>query len=87
MGDHYLLSVAIVMTLSSYINTRFTEKTTYYTSVSLFILGTIIGTSSLDFTILLIGRVFQGVSASLAMPLMFNIIFSRIPTEKLGLWM
>ncbi|MBK0041569.1 MFS transporter [Leuconostoc sp. S51] len=83
----YLLSVAIVMTLSSYINKRFTEKTAYYTSVSLFILGTIIGASSPDFTILLIGRVFQGLSAGLAMPLMFNIIFSRIPTEKLGLWM
>ncbi|KGB51099.1 hypothetical protein LH61_06390 [Leuconostoc mesenteroides P45] len=83
----YLLAVAIIMTMSSYIQRRFTEKKIFYTSIIIFTVGTLVGGLSQDFVVLLVGRVLQGTAAGLAMPLMFNIIFERVPMNQLGLWM
>jgi EmrB/QacA subfamily drug resistance transporter len=83
----YLLAVAIVMTLSSYLKAAFDEKKLYLVSVVLFTIGTIIGGFAPNFAILLGARFLQGIAAGLALPLMFNIIIERIPPQHIGMWM
>lgn len=83
----YLLMVAIMMTLSAYFRRRFSERNLFLSSVVIFVFGTLIGGTAVNFEILLVGRIFQGIAAGIALPLTFNIILDRVPMSKLGTWM
>lgn len=83
----YLLMVAIMMTLSAYFRRRFSERILFLASVVIFVFGTLIGGTAVNFTVLLVGRIFQGIAAGIALPLTFNIILDRVPMSKLGTWM
>lgn len=83
----YLLMVAIMMTLSAYFRRRFSERSLFLSSVVIFVFGTLIGGTAVNFEILLVGRIFQGIAAGIALPLTFNIILDRVPMSKLGTWM
>lgn len=83
----YLLMVAIMMTLSAYLRRRFSERTLFLASVSIFVAGILLGGAATAFPVLLVGRVFQGIAAGIALPLTFNIILEEVPLAKLGTWM
>ena len=83
----YLLMVAIMMTLSAYLRRRFSERQLFLASVSIFVLGTLVGGTAQTFAILLVARVLQGIAAGIALPLTFNIILEQVPLAKLGTWM
>lgn len=83
----YLLAVTVTMTISAYLTKRFGVRVVWLLSNFIFIMGTLIAGTASSLTILLIGRVFEGISAGLAMPLMFNLILSLIPKRKIGVWM
>lgn len=83
----YLLMVAIMMTLSAYFRRRFSERSLFLSSVVIFVFGTLIGGTAVNFEILLVGRILQGIAAGVALPLTFNIILDRVPMSKLGTWM
>ncbi|WP_349627494.1 MULTISPECIES: DHA2 family efflux MFS transporter permease subunit [unclassified Enterococcus] len=83
----YLLAVAIVMTLSSFLYKRFMNRSLFLISVIVFIIGTIVGGLAQNFEILLIGRILQGIGAGISLPLTFNLILEYVPMKKLGLWM
>lgn len=83
----YLLMVAIMMTLSAYFRRRFSERSLFLSSVVIFVFGTLIGGTAVNFEILLVGRILQGIAAGIALPLTFNIILDRVPMSKLGTWM
>lgn len=83
----YLLAVAIVMTLSSFLYKRFMNRTLFLTSVVIFIVGTLVGGMAQNFEILLLGRILQGIGAGISLPLTFNLILEHIPMKKLGVWM
>ncbi|WKT14769.1 MFS transporter [Lactococcus lactis] len=52
-----------------------------------FLLGSIICIFSINFPMLLLGRLFQGISTGIGTPLLFNVILERIPHKVIGLWM
>lgn len=83
----YLLVLSICVPSSAYISKRFKMKSTFITAVSLFIIGTFMAALAPAFAFLLLGRLIQGVGTGMALPLMFNIIITQAPEDKMGLLM
>lgn len=83
----YLLMTAVVIPASSFLNRRFRMKSLFLTAVILFIIGTLLGIFAGSFPMLLMGRMIQGVSAGISMPLMYNIVQQQAPLEKMGMLM
>lgn len=83
----YLLVLASIIPASSYLKKRFPMKRLFLTAICLFILGTILAAAAPSFTVLLAGRLIQGIGTGIALPLMFNIVLEQVPEERLGLMM
>lgn len=83
----YLLVLSLVMTLSSYLKRNFQPRSLFFTAISCFIVATALCAWSPYFWVLILGRMLQGVGTGIALPLMFNIILSEAPREKLGFFM
>lgn len=83
----YLLIVAIFVPIASFLKKNFTTKRLFLTANLLFISGLLICTFTVDFKFLLIGRIIQGASTGIALPLMFNIILEQAPLNKIGFLM
>ncbi|MFC6176279.1 MDR family MFS transporter [Companilactobacillus huachuanensis] len=87
MTTIYLLIVAIVVPLSSFLKKNFHTKTLFIFANVFFILGVLVDAFAPAFPILLLGRVIQGLGTGIALPLMFNIILENVPESKIGLMM
>ena len=83
----YLLSVAITITLGATLAHNWTERRILFTSLSVFTLGNVIAMLAPNFALLMLGRVLQGGATGIAIPLMFNLVVSRVPREHIGLYM
>lgn len=83
----YLLVLAIVMPASAFLGKRFRMKRLFITSVILFIAGTVTCAVAPVFSVLLAGRLIQGVGTGIALPLMYNIVLQQAPYEKMGMMM
>lgn len=83
----YLLVLACIIPASSYLKKRFTTKTLFVTAIILFIIGTVMAMTAPVFSVLLAGRIIQGVGTGIALPLMFNIVLEQVPEKRLGLMM
>ena len=83
----YLLILAMIIPASSYLKKRFTLKKLFVTAICLFLVGTIMAAVTPVFSLLLLGRLIQGVGTGIALPLMFNIVLEQVPAKKLGLMM
>lgn len=70
----YLLVVAITMTTTAFAQRRFSLRPLLTLAGLLFVLGILTSGLARSLPILLVGRVIQGVSTGLTMPLMFAII-------------
>lgn len=87
MTTIYLLVVAIVVPLSSFLKKNFKTKTLFLIANLLFIAGVLVDALAPIFPVLLLGRVIQGLGTGIALPLMFNIILENVPESKIGLMM
>lgn len=87
MTTIYLLMVAIVVPLSSWLKRNIKMRNLFLLAILLFISGVVIDAVALSFPILLLGRLIQGLGVGVALPLMFNIILEQVPKAKLGLMM
>lgn len=83
----YLLAVAISMTVSATLQQNVKEKTILNVSLILFTSGTILAFATPSFSIMIVGRAFQGLGTGIGMTLMFNLILERIPPQKIGTYM
>lgn len=83
----YLLVLSVIIPASSWLKRRFRTKTLFLTANILFIAGTILCASAPTFTLLLLGRLIQGVGTGIALPLMFNIVLEQAPYDKMGAMM
>ncbi|CAK1243592.1 MFS family (AraJ) [Fructobacillus tropaeoli] len=83
----YLLAVTVTMTISSYLTKRFGNKKIWLGANIIFIFGTLLAGFASSFSLLLVGRILEGLSAGLALPLMFNLILLLVPAKKIGIWM
>lgn len=80
----YMLALAVFTPMSAYLIDKFKTRPLMISAMSLFVLGTILGFFASSFTVLLIGRIIQGVSSGIMMPLMQTLLFLVYPREKRG---
>jgi DHA2 family lincomycin resistance protein-like MFS transporter len=83
----YLLMLSVIIPLSSFLKKRFPMKHLFLFAVSVFIIATVMCMLAPTFTVLLLGRLLQGVGAGIALPLMFNIVLEQTPFDKMGFMM
>lgn len=75
----YLLVVAATMVIAAFLEARFSFRTLAFWGGALFIVGDLVCALAPNLSVLLIGRVIQGISTGIAMPLLFGVIMQRIP--------
>lgn len=80
----YLLVISIMVPLSNYLLKVHPLRTLFIFADLMFTLGLAIDAFAPTFVILLFGRVFQGISTGIAIPLMFHIILHYSPLNKRG---
>ncbi len=83
----YLLVLSLVITMSSYLKRNCSQRTLFLTAVGCFIAATVACSLSPTFSVLMIGRMVQGIGTGIALPLMFNIIMGEAPKEQIGTFM
>jgi len=84
MTTAYLLVVSMIVPISSFLKRRFRTRTLFVTANLLFIAGLVIDASATNFTMLVLGRLVQGLGTGIALPLMFNIILDWTPDQQRG---
>lgn len=80
----YLLMVTIVMGTTSFLLKRVLIRRLQLLAVVAFCLGDIICATAINFPVLLIGRLIQAAATGLSTPMLFQLIFTKIPRQKLG---
>ena len=83
----YLLVLAVVIPVSSFLKKRFKTKSLFLFANLVFFAGTVLCAVAPSFQLLLAGRLLQGIGTGIALPLMFNIVLEQSPLDKLGLMM
>lgn len=83
----YLLMISVIVPISSYLNQNFSARNLFITANLFFLLGVLINCFSASFSMLLLGRLLQGVGTGIGLPLMFHIILTKAPVEKRGMMM
>lgn len=82
-----LLVIAIIVPISSQIRLRISTKRIFVTGVIFFALGLLVDIFTPRFDLLLVGRAMQGIGTGIGVPLMYNIILTKVPKSQLGLMM
>ncbi|MFD1417655.1 DHA2 family efflux MFS transporter permease subunit [Companilactobacillus keshanensis] len=80
----YMLVIAIVLPLSSLLTKHFSTRGLVRFGLIDFIVGSIIAAVAMNFPILLVGRMIQGIATGIILPLMFSIAMRIFPPNKLG---
>lgn len=81
----YLLTVTIVMGATAYLLKRFPARWLHLAAGLAFICGCLICALTSSFPLMLVGRIIQGIATGFSTPIMFQLIFTQVPKEKLGL--
>lgn len=80
----YLLVLSLIIPSSPFLIRRFRMKHLFIFANLCFILGTVICMTAPEFSIMLLGRIIQGIGTGVSLPLMYNIILTQAPYEKTG---
>ncbi|GFZ27634.1 DHA2 family efflux MFS transporter permease subunit [Lactobacillus corticis] len=84
MVTGYMLVIGIVLPLSSLLTKWFSTKKLVIFGLSAFLVGAIISALAPVFSVLLIGRMIQGIGTGIILPLMFTVAMRIFPPYKLG---
>ncbi len=80
----YSLVMAIVMPLSAFLITRFRTKRLYASAILIFVIGLAVSGLSVNFTMMMVGRVLQASGGGMLTSMAQVIILSIFPAEKKG---
>lgn len=80
----FMLVNGIMIPITAFLIQRFTTRKLFLTAMGLFSLGTLVAAISPNFSLLLVGRIFQGAGAGIMMPLLQTIMFLIFPIERRG---
>lgn len=80
----YLLMVTIIMATTAYLLKKFKSQTIHLLAAIAFVVGDVMCATAPTFTILMSGRLIQAIATGLSTPLMFHIIFNKIPAGRIG---
>ncbi|MCH5462903.1 multidrug efflux MFS transporter [Lactobacillus sp. LC28-10] len=80
----YMLVIGVVLPLNSLITKWFTTRQVVIFGLADFLVGAIIAALAPSFSILLIGRMIQGIATGLILPLMFTVAMQVFSPAKIG---
>ncbi|URN94990.1 MAG: DHA2 family efflux MFS transporter permease subunit [Candidatus Pristimantibacillus lignocellulolyticus] len=80
----YMLVSGVLIPVSAFLLTRFTNRALFITAMTLFTLGTGIAAIAPNFGVLLTGRMIQAAGSSVMSPLLMNVMLISFPREKRG---
>ena len=80
----YMLVIGIILPLSSLISRWFTNRQITVFGLGAFIVGAAISACADSFSVLLAGRMIQGIGTGLILPLMFATAMQIFPPQKMG---
>ena len=80
----YLLVLAVLVPLSSYLVRWFTTRQLIVVALIFAIIGSLLGALAPNFTILLVGRFVQALATGIILPLMFSVVMLIFPVQKRG---
>ncbi|MDF7639652.1 MFS transporter [Lactobacillus sp. ESL0791] len=83
----YMLVSTIIIPFGSFLRKRFRAISLFRVAAVTFLLGTLCAAFTRNFSILLCGRLLQGVADGICLPLMFSLILEQAPKSKLGTFM
>ncbi|GAA2172171.1 DHA2 family efflux MFS transporter permease subunit [Agrococcus versicolor] len=83
----FLLTMAVVIPITGWLQQRLTTRQTYALAMGLFVLGTIIAAASVGFWMLLGGRIVQAAGTAIVFPLMMKTVMELVPPGLRGLVM
>ncbi len=78
----YMLVIGITVPIVTYLMRRFVLKRVILASLVLLVVGAAIDSVAWSFPLLLVGRVFQAVSAGITMPMMMSLIMMNVPRGR-----
>jgi len=82
----FVLVLAIGMVFSSFIAKHLYMRTIFFTSVILFVIGSIICIIAESFIVLLVGRIIQGIGTAMLMPQISNTVVIMAPKHRIGFY-
>ncbi|MEJ7508795.1 MFS transporter, DHA2 family, lincomycin resistance protein [Staphylococcus simulans] len=80
----YLLTLGVVMPITGVLIQSFSTKQLFFSSTLSLVLGTFLAAISVNFEMLMLGRVLQAIAMGVLLPLMFNTVMIIFPIEKRG---
>ncbi|MCR8659675.1 DHA2 family efflux MFS transporter permease subunit [Paenibacillus endoradicis] len=80
----YMLVSGVLIPVSAFLLTRFTNRALFITAMTLFTIGTGIAAIAPNFGVLLTGRMIQAAGSSVMSPLLMNVMLISFPREKRG---
>src|SRR5690625_4123803 len=80
----FMLVNGIMIPITAFLMETFTTRRLFFVSMSTFIVGTIICALSLNFPMLMAGRIVQAAGAGIVMPLMMTIFMLIFAVERRG---
>lgn len=80
----YLLTLGVVMPITGVLIQSFSTKQLFFSSTLSLVLGTFLAAISVNFEMLMLGRVLQATAMGVLLPLMFNTVMIIFPIEKRG---
>ncbi|HLS24185.1 MAG TPA: DHA2 family efflux MFS transporter permease subunit [Pseudogracilibacillus sp.] len=84
LTNGYMLVSGILVPASAFFIQRFTNRTIFFSAMSLFTVGTALAALSPSFGFLIAGRMTQAAGSALMMPLLMNVMLTAFPIERRG---
>lgn len=85
LNTGYMLVSGMVMPLADFFMHRFPLRRLFTTTMTIFLLGTVIAATAPNFSLLLLGRLVQASAVGINMPLVTNVLTIIIPLKHRGL--
>ena len=80
----FMLMSGIMIPITAFLVEKFSSKTLLLISLSIFIIGTVIGAIAVNFEMLLVARITQAIGAGIIMPLMQTVLLIIFPPDQRG---
>ncbi|MDK8845748.1 MDR family MFS transporter [Corynebacterium sp. MSK297] len=80
----FMLTMAVIIPTTGFLIQRFSTRQIFFSSVGLFIVGTIMGAVAPAFVVLLLGRIVQAAGTALIIPLLMTVMLQMVPLERRG---
>ncbi|WP_096201942.1 MDR family MFS transporter [Bacillus sp. FJAT-45350] len=81
----FMVTMGMIMPVTGYLGDKFGKKRVYLFGLSLFVLGSVLGSFSWNLSSLIFFRGVQGLGGGIMMPLSMALIFQTFPRKERGL--